>query len=79
MRHDYLHNSILYVGRFRNSPVGANLLARQSMSRQQVGSYIYGYPLFCNTKYDAWLACGHLFGVWAYARASMKFAPDGPH
>jgi hypothetical protein len=42
-------------------------------------SYIYGYPLFCNTKYDAWLACGHLFGVWAYARASMKFAPDGPH
>ncbi len=41
-------------------------------------SYIYGYPLFCNTECDACLACVNLSGVWVYARALMKIAPDDP-
>jgi len=31
--------------------------------REQARSYIYGYPLFCNTVFDEWLACFHLSGV----------------
>ncbi|KAB0498027.1 hypothetical protein F7R06_25160, partial [Pseudomonas moorei] len=27
-------------------------------------SHIYGYPHFCNTVFDACLACFHLSGVW---------------
>ncbi|CAN1601271.1 protein of unknown function [Pseudomonas mediterranea] len=32
--------------------------------REQARSHIYGYPLFCNTVFDACLACFHLSGVW---------------
>ncbi|KAB0493960.1 hypothetical protein F7R06_30260, partial [Pseudomonas moorei] len=32
--------------------------------RWQASSHIYGYPHFCNTVFDACLACFHLSGVW---------------
>ncbi|KZN18142.1 hypothetical protein A1D17_18920 [Pseudomonas fluorescens] len=55
-------------------PVGARLARESGVSGDidvdcpavfagKPRSYIYGYPLFCNTVLDACLACFHLSGV----------------